>query len=98
MEDHVMRYSIAALLSAVLLASGPAIACDSLGENMHMGNIVSIDRSGNTFTILDAESQAPIRFIASRESLIPLSVNDMVEVSYEVIEGGGLRILNLVRM
>ena len=93
-----MRYSITALLSAVLLASGLANACDSLGENMHMGNIVSIDRAGNTFVILDAESQKPIRFIALQDSLAALSVNDMVEVSYEVVEGGGLRILNLARL
>lgn len=94
-----MKSAIPALLAAaVLTLSGTTIACDSLGENMHMGNIISIDRSGNTFVIVDAESQKQIRFSASREALAPLSVNDMVEVAYEIIDGGKLRSVQLIRL
>lgn len=94
-----MKSAIPTLLAAaVLTLSGTTIACDSLGENMHMGNIISIDRSGNTFVIVDAESQKQIRFSASREALAPLSVNDMVEVAYEIIDGGKLRSVQLIRL
>jgi hypothetical protein len=92
------RYAIPALLAALAFGSAPAIACDSLGENMHMGNIVSIDRSSNTFVILDAESQKQIRFNASKEVLKPVAVNDMVEVGYEVIGDGELRATSLSRI
>lgn len=88
----------ALLLTVMLLGPAVAISCDSLGENMHMGSIVSIDRDHNSFVILDAESQKPIRFIASKAALIALAVNDMVTVSYEVIDGGGLRLLSLARL
>lgn len=92
-----MRYAIPALLAALTIGAAPTIACDSLGDNMHMGNIVSIDRNSNTFVILDAESQKPIRFSASKEVLKPLAVDDMVEVGYEAVDGGELRAVSLVR-
>lgn len=93
-----MRYAIYAALAAVSIGAAPVFACDSLGDNQHMGKIVSIDHPGNTFVILDAESQKPIRFIASKPLLIPLAVDDMVQVGYETIEGGALRTLSLVRL
>jgi hypothetical protein len=93
-----MRYALPALLAALIIGTAPAIACDSLGENMHMGSIVSIDRSSNTFVILDAESQKQIRFSASKEVLKPAAVNDMVEVGYEVIDDGKLRATSLTRI
>lgn len=93
-----MKYATTTLLAALIIGAGPVLACDGLGENMHMGNIVSIDRGSNTFVILDAQSQKPIRFTAAKETLTPFTVNDMVEVGYEVIDGGKLRSVSLVRL
>jgi len=94
-----MRYTIPALLAAALLTgTGVAMACDSLGENMHMGQIVSIDRKDSSFVIRDAESSKPIRFSATQAALATFDVNDVVEVSYEVIEGGALRSVKLSRI
>jgi hypothetical protein len=94
-----MRYAIPALLAAALLTgTEAAMACDSLGENMHMGQIVSIDRKDSSFVIRDAETGKPVRFSASQAALVAFDVNDMVEVSYEVLEGGALRTLKLNRL
>lgn len=90
-----MKFTAIALLAASTLVTASILACDSLGENMHMGSIVSIDRGTNTFVILDAESQKPIRFISSAETLKPLVIDEMVEVSYEVADGGELRVVSL---
>jgi hypothetical protein len=99
MEDMTMRYLTPALLGAALLSSTLSVlACDGLGENMHMGSIVSIDRGGNTFVILDAQSQKPIRFTASREALAPFAVDDKVEVTYEKATGDELHSVNLVHL
>lgn len=93
-----MKYAIPTLLFSLTIGAGSASACDSLGENMHMGNIVSIDRASNSFVILDAESSRPIRFTASAEAIAPLSIDEVVEVSYEVGDEGGLHSLKLIKL
>ncbi|MCC6301847.1 MAG: hypothetical protein IT489_03490 [Gammaproteobacteria bacterium] len=93
-----MKHAIPTLLFGLMIGAGPAYACDSLGENMHMGSIVSIDRDNHSFVILDAESSRPIHFTASAEAIAPLSVDEVVEVSYEVGDKGELRSLELIRL
>jgi len=98
MEEMLMRFAIPALLAALTIGAAPATACDSLGENMHMGRIVSIDHNDYTFVILDVESQKPVGFSSTRAALIAFDVNDMVEVSYEVLDGGILRSMKISRL
>lgn len=93
-----MKSIITALLAAALAAAGTAMACDGLGENTHMGNIISIDRSDHTFVIVDTESRARISFSATQQMLAPLSVDDLVQVRYEAGTGNYLRSVDLIRL
>jgi hypothetical protein len=88
------------LISAgMLLAAGSALACDQMGPNVHMGNVVSIDRANASFVILDAQTQQPIRFVAaSTATLEYLHVNDAVKVNYEETAGGILRSVQTSRL
>lgn len=93
------KLSIASVLSlGLLMAAGPALSCDGMGPNVHMGNIVSIDRANGFLVILDAQSQQPIRFIVSDHSLGSLQVDDAVKVNYEETRDGTLRSLELTRL
>lgn len=55
--------------SMLLLGSASALACSAAGPNKHVGPITSIDSKGGFFTILDAQTQQPISFTASKEIL-----------------------------
>lgn len=60
------------LLSAVLAASvlsAGALACDTARGNQHVGQVVSVDREGGTFTIMDSQTASPITFSADKEIL-----------------------------
>ena len=88
----------AALTAGLLLAGASVMACDQMGPNVHVGNVVSIDRASSTFVILDAQSQQPIQFTAaSAKALDTLHVNDSVKVNYEETEGK-LRSVKLTRI
>jgi hypothetical protein len=94
-----MKSLIASVVSAgLLLVAGPALSCDQMGVDVHVGNIVSIDRAGSSFVILDAQTQQPIRFAAAKGTLDSLHVNDAVKVNYEKAGDGALRSVGLTRI
>ncbi|MFQ5354941.1 MAG: hypothetical protein ACE5DY_00385 [Mariprofundaceae bacterium] len=57
------------LAAFLLLANTSAWACDAARPNTHIGPVTSVDDSGGTFTIIDAQTQRPISFFASKAVL-----------------------------
>lgn len=95
-----MKTLIASVVSAGLLAmAGPVLSCDGMGDKVHVGNVVSIDRASSSFVILDAQTKQPIRFVAeAKGALDSLHVNDAIKVNYEAAQGGELRSVGLSRL
>lgn len=95
-----MKTLIASIVSAgLLVAAGPVLSCDGMGDNVHVGNVVSIDRASSSFVILDAQTKQPIRFVAEAKSALDsLHVNDAVKVNYEAAQGGALHSVALTRL
>lgn len=73
------------LVSAIALTvSAPGWACKMAGANKHVGVVTKVDEVAGTFTILDAETQKPIVFSASRKMLSNAEhAQGQVMVSYE---------------
>ena len=72
----------AVLMGASLLPLG-AFACEGMGPNVHVGNVVSVDAKKHTFTIKDAQSQSPVTFVASDDIITALhDMSGMVRVNY----------------
>lgn len=92
------RLFVVLLTTALLIGGGAAAACEIAGKNKHIGNIVAVDQDGKSFVILDAETRSEIRFIASRQTLASLAVNDQVQVSYEKTAEGDLVTLEVVQI
>jgi len=63
------KLRLLALSAAFVLSASPfyAMACEGAGRFTHMGNVLSVDASGKTFTIRDAQTQKPITFLANNE-------------------------------
>ena len=77
--------------TALLFASSIAIACDAMGPSTHMGQLMSVDDTGKTFTIRDAQSQSPLTFTANNEILKGLKeASGSIMVNYEEKDDGGL--------
>jgi hypothetical protein len=73
----------ATVLSAVVALPMGALACEGMGPNVHVGNVVSIDAKKNTFTIKDAQSQSPVTFTASQDIINALhNMTGVVRVNY----------------
>jgi len=64
---HMKRLILAILMMAGLTISAvvPAQACTVAGPNKHVGQVLSVDNKAGTFTIMDAQTNAPISFTAS---------------------------------
>ena len=79
------------LFTAALLVSGTSLACDGMGKSTHMGQLMSVDAAGKTFTIRDAQSQSPLTFTANNEILTGLKeATGSIMVNYEEKDDGGL--------
>ncbi len=91
-KRNTLRNTLAfTLLTASLFVSSTAFACDSMGPSTHMGQLMSIDATKNTFTIKDAQSQSPITFAANSDILTGLKgASGSIMVNYEENDAGGL--------
>lgn len=79
------------LLTGALLASSAVLACDGMGPQKHMGQLMSVDASKHTFTIRDAQSSSPITFVATQEIITGLKgFAGNLMVNYEEDDKGGL--------
>lgn len=79
------------LLNSVLFLSmlSPALlwACESAGPDTHIGQLMSVDAKGKTFTIQDAQSRSPITFVANNEIIEGLKeANGSIMVNYKETE------------
>ncbi len=89
-----------AIQSAVLCmfltaAPLPTMACGSPDMKTHVGKVLSVDKNGGTFTLLDAESMSPITFKADAALLEKIShAGGSVAVTYETL-GDTLQALEL---
>jgi len=75
-------------VSTLLLLPVFTWACDGAGPSTHIGMVQSVDASSKTFTIIDAQTRMPIKFVASNEIIDGLKdAKGSVMVNYEEIEG-----------
>lgn len=72
------------LVLAVTLLAGPAFALSVPGLKHHVtGNITSVDRDSNTFTVTDDKSQKSFMFNAKDPGMLrAVSKGEHVRVSY----------------
>jgi hypothetical protein len=75
--------SMVTLISVMTVMSGPAWACKGAGPNTHVGVITQLNAKDLQFTITDAETGEPMKFIADSKQLAALSMGDQIAVSYE---------------
>jgi len=82
---------LAASLTGAMFASSSVSACDAMGPSTHMGQLLSVDSTKQTFTIRDAQSNNPITFDASEEIISGLKgFAGNLMVNYEENDAGGL--------
>lgn len=63
-------------------------ACDGAGPSTHVGIIHSVDAGDKTFTIIDAQTQKPIKFTANNEIIDGLkNAKGSVMVNYKEVDG-----------
>ncbi|MBL1432437.1 hypothetical protein JYT96_00365 [Gammaproteobacteria bacterium AH-315-C21] len=80
-------------LSLLVMIGGfiaaPVFACSMAGEGNHVGKqVTAVDVEAGTFTIVDAQSNGPIQFSASKDLLVKVSEGPgPVLVSYEDRDG-----------
>jgi len=75
-----------AICAALTLSVSPllALACGAAAQQVHMGAVLTVDANGKTFTIRDAQTQAPITFLANNEIIEGLKdAKGSVMVNYE---------------
>ena len=82
----MQRKAVISILAAgaLMMVSATGWACKMAGENKHAGVVTKVDQVAGTFTIRDAETNAPIVFSASRETLSNAAhAQGQIVVSYE---------------
>ena len=90
------RNLIAALvLTMLLMTTGAALACSAVGPNTHVGMLLGIDEAAQTFTVLDAQTNQPITFLADEAILASVrNAKGRVFVDFEA-EGSDLRAISV---
>ena len=91
------NFLISSLLASALLLPVATWACDAAGPSTHIGTVQSVDASSKTFTIIDAQTRMPIKFVASNEIIEGLKdAKGSVMVNYEQMEStDGLKALGV---
>jgi hypothetical protein len=88
-EVHTVakKLLIRTLLASALFLPVATWACDAAGPSTHIGTVQSVDASSKTFTIIDAQTRMPIKFVASNEIIEGLKdAKGSVMVNYEEME------------
>lgn len=85
-KDSMMnkRYLGIILAISFMVISFNGFACSMAGDNKHIGNIVGVDSTQQTFTILDAETRKKISFIATSAQIESLTGKQAVEVTFDI--------------
>ncbi len=79
------RYLIAAAIASLLTAAPMGTwACQSAGENVHVGKLMAIDTKASSFTIFDVETANPITFASDEQTLKALKgARGTIQVRFE---------------
>ena len=84
-------FLISILMGFSIVLSGSALACDGMGKSAHMGQLMSINKAQNTFTIRDAQTQNPITFTANEEIITGMKdASGSIMVKYTEEDNGNL--------
>jgi hypothetical protein len=84
-KSFIVKTTLAALFFIAPLATW---ACDAAGPSTHIGTVQSVDASSMTFTIIDAQTRMPIKFVANNEIIDGLKeAKGSVMVNFEQVEG-----------
>lgn len=91
------KFLIYSILASALFLPVATWACDAAGPSTHIGTVQSVDASSKTFTIIDAQTRMPIKFVASNEIIEGLKdAKGSVMVNYEEMESSdGLKALGV---
>lgn len=81
--ETIRRFILSVTLMLVMLVPVFGWACDATGPNRHVGVVTKIDQKTATFTIIDAQMQKPITFMATKEILSALKLNNNFIVTFE---------------
>lgn len=85
----VFKFLAASLLITALYLPNAVMACDSAGPSTHIGQLMNLDNSNKTFTIMDAETRSPITFNTNDEIMGALKgYAGMLMVNYKESESG----------
>lgn len=81
------NFLVKSILVSALILPVASWACDAAGPSTHIGTVKSVDASSKTFTIIDAQTRMPIKFVASNEIIDGLKdAKGSVMVNYEEME------------
>ena len=76
------------LVGSLVLVPVLSWACDGAGPSTHVGTVQSVDSSTKTFTIIDAQTSMPIKFVANNEIIDGLKdAKGSVMVNFEEVDG-----------
>lgn len=82
------KFLIHVMFVSALFVPVMSWACDAAGPSTHIGTVKSVDASSKTFTIIDAQTRMPIKFVASNEIIDGLKeAKGSVMVNFEEVDG-----------
>jgi len=87
--------AVAGLLTAFLITPASSLACSALGPNKHVGTVIGLDSTAQTITVLDAQLNQPVTFLANEKILSEVkNARGQIIVDYEA-EGTQLRAIGI---
>ena len=87
--------AVAGLLAAIFLVPASSLACSVLGPNKHVGMVIGLDSAAQTITVLDAQLNRPVTFLANEKILSEVkNAKGQIIVDYEA-EGTQLRAIGI---
>lgn len=87
--NNIRRYSLLGIFASLVFISSSVLACGPGANKTHMGQLLNVDKTAQTFTIRDAETSKPVTFAANSDILGSLSgVNGNLMVNYEQTDQG----------
>jgi hypothetical protein len=80
----IHRLFVSVLVVVISAVVVPSWACDAMGPNRHVGVVIKIEPNAGTFTIIDAQTEKPITFMAQRHILDKLALNREFIVTFRM--------------
>lgn len=77
------KWAIFLAFLGISAAAQAAWACSNMGPDKHMGVVQAVDAQGGAFTLVDAETGKPLRFVTSAEQLKKVKANDKAVITFK---------------